>query len=690
MSERVIQPYGNADFRFAGAVERRRLFAWLRQGALHTGLALFLLLFLTALEYDLRWRGWLPIRGIAVFTVGTVAIIAVVAACTAGFKERFFAHVQMSVRQDWPFWLTLLALANVSYIYLSRTEVQSVDAVFYGLPFLSCAFAALLPLAPQIRSRWSAYLWLSFLAYCLTVWIDIWRPGTFTTIAWRPAGLVRDSNTGAYMIIMLALPLLSYRRFRFRSFAALFLAGTTVFLTLSRGGALAFLVVNLAYIAFALWRFPQRRVFVLANAGRMLAATLVSAWLGLGTLPLFQQEEAKVRIEDVLQVQRWFIYNVSPQSPVIQEVWARYQAFGAIDVDADGTASDPPASAEADGETVRASEPETRAATDVGSAASSAVLPDRPLEVAPEAGLSVTGAPADEEEATAALPELSVLPDHIPQGPDVAHDADGTALGPLASAEAGRASEPALGAAGPETRASPGVGNAASSAPGPDRPLEVAPEAGLSVTGASADEEEMTAALPGPSVLPDHIPQGLDIVNENVLDPVRAELPSGKMIISSARINRTRNSLQAIQASPWIGYGTKFNVRSDISPHNIYLGTWIDFGLLGPVLYIAFLCAAGRSFWRYRVWSGLFLTGMIVVWSLFSQTVLGTRALFVLLGLLLGLQYRDGREPTNAPPPPPSARRRADLTSRPPKAGGTGFRLRKMLPKVIHRFRPAM
>lgn len=161
----------------------------------------------------------------------------------------------------------------------------------------------------------------------------------------------------------------------------------------------------------------------------------------------------------------------------------------------------------------------------------------------------------------------------------------------------------------------------------------------------------MTAALLGPSILPDQIPQGLDIVNENVLDPVRAELPSGKMIISSARINRTRNSLQAIQASPWIGYGTKFNVRSDISPHNIYLGTWIDFGLLGPVLYIAFLCAAGRSFWRYRVWPGLFLTGVIAAWSLFSQTVLGTRALFVLLGLLLGLQYGDGREPANAPPP---------------------------------------
>ena len=677
MSERVIQPYGNADSWSAGSVEWRRLFAWLRQGALHTGLALFLLLFLTALEYDLRWRGWLPIRGIAVFTVGTAAIIAVVAACTAGFKERFFAHVQTSVRQDWPFWLTLLALANVSYMYLSRTEVKTVDAVFYGLPFLSCAFAALLPLAPQIRSRWSAYLWLSFLAYCLTVWIDIWRPGTFTTIAWRPAGLVRDSNTGAYMIIMLALPLLSYRRFRFRSFVALFLAGTTVFLTLSRGGALAFLVVNLAYIAFALWRFPQRRVFVLANAGRMLAATLVSAWLGLGTLPLFQQEEAKVRIEDVLQVQRWFIYNVSPQSPVIQEVWARYQAFGVIDVDADGTASEPPASAEADGETVRASEPaleaaleapggagpETRAVPGVGNAAStsSAPVPDRPLETAPETGLSETGASADEAEATAALPELSVLPDQIPQGPDVAHDADGTALGPLASAEAVRASEPALeaaleapGGAGPETRAVPGVGNAAStsSAPVPDRPLETAPETGLSETGASADEAEMPAALPGTAVLPDQIPQGLDIVNENVLDPVRAELPSGKMIISSARINRTRNSLQAIQASPWIGYGTKFNVRSDISPHNIYLGTWIDFGLLGPVLYIAFLCAAGRSFWRYRVWSGLFLTGMIAIWSLFSQTVLGTRALFVLLGLLLGLQYGDSREPTNAPPPP--------------------------------------
>lgn len=470
------------------ADRRHERLSVLQNGAVHAGVALFLLLFLTALEYELQRRGWFPVRGMVAFLAGTTVILAVWAASTLDAKERLSRQIKAVVRNHWFLWLAFLALAQASYIYLLRTDVRPIDSVFYVLPFLACLAAALLPLVPPIRNHWPIYLWGAFVLYCLTVWIDVGWPGTFTAVEWRPAGLAGDSNTGAYMVIMLAIPLLSYRQLRVRSLLVLYLAGLTVFFTLSRGGALVFLLINLGYVGLLLRQRPARRSFIAASTGSVLAVTVLSAWLTSSTLPIFQkpipvfQQENAARRVDNIHPQRWFSYVLRADGAAVRHFLTRYESFGRI-----------------------------------------------------------------------------------------------------TSADVLAAANPAF---------------------------------------------QSTALFDS---------------------PLLAALPKGYVLVASPRLVRLRNALEAVQTSPWIGYGTKFNVRRNISSHNMYLGTWIDFGVLGPVLYLAFLGTAWYGFWRKRYWPGVFLAGLMVGWSLFSQTVLGTRALFVLLGLLLGLQYVARRAETAFP-----------------------------------------
>ena len=118
----------------------------------------------------------------------------------------------------------------------------------------------------------------------------------------------------------------------------------------------------------------------------------------------------------------------------------------------------------------------------------------------------------------------------------------------------------------------------------------------------------------------------------------------GFVYFPAPRIIRLQNALDAIAASPLWGHGTRFSLRRDIQPHVMYLAMWIDFGILGFLLYIAFLAAGFRSFYRLRFPPGMFLMGAAACWSLFMHTIFDYRPLFMLLGLLLAVaaQENDG------------------------------------------------
>ena len=434
----------------------------------HILLALFFAVFLTDLDMNLRLREWLPVSRLAAFAACMAAILVYLIFSIGRPWSVMSGHVLSVWRQHKPFLLAFAALAVLSLAqWIRRPDAAPVDAATVVIPLCICAAAAFLPLAAQTRRGWRAYLWTAFLLYCLTVWVDALMPGTFSISEWRPAGLAVDYNAGAYMALLLAAPVLAYRRYSAVSLIALWLAGLTVFLTLSRGGMLVYLLLTFCHMGFVIWRTPGKRLIVGLSYGSMLLLLAFSAWLSAQSLDYLQHPDAQYRLKLVLGQTSWM--QVGSEDDVPEDIRSRQQRYLEF------------------GRVVDEADPDAR---------------ERISEIR-----------------------------------------DGT----LAS-------------------------------------------------------------------------------------------------VDSARVVRLKNGLEAVAASPITGHGSGFSSDKQISPHNMYLLAWIDFGILGAVLYAALLAAGFWSFYRLEAWHGMFLIGVVAFWSMFSHTMFDHRPLYVMLGVLLALPVAAERE----------------------------------------------
>lgn len=438
----------------------------------HILLALFFAVFLTDLDMNLRLREWLPVSRLAVFAACMAAILVYLIFSIGRPWSVMSGHVLSVWRRHKPFLLAFAALAVLSLAqWIRRPDAAPVDAATVVIPLCICAAAVFLPLTAQARRGWRAYLWTAFLLYCLTVWVDALMPGTFSISEWRPAGLAVDYNAGAYMALLLAAPVLAYRRYSALSLIALWLAGLTVFLTLSRGGILIYLLLTFCHMGFVFWRTPGKRLLVGLSYGSMLILLVFSAWLSVQSLEYFQLPDAQSRLELLLGQRSWT--RVGSEDDVPENIGSRQQRY---------------------------------------------------LEF----GRVVDEADSDARE------RISEVRD-----------------GALAS-------------------------------------------------------------------------------------------------VDSARVVRLKNGLEAVAASPITGHGSGFSSDKQISPHNMYLLAWIDYGILGAVLYAALLAAGFWSFYRLEAWHGMFLIGVVAFWSMFSHTMFDHRPLYVMLGVLLALLVAAEREGESA------------------------------------------
>lgn len=114
--------------------------------------------------------------------------------------------------------------------------------------------------------------------------------------------------------------------------------------------------------------------------------------------------------------------------------------------------------------------------------------------------------------------------------------------------------------------------------------------------------------------------------------------------IDSPRMVRLQNALGAIRESPLIGYGNRYGsgrelpgINQGFSAHNMYLASWIDFGLPGFIGFAVLLLGAFWSFFRMKYWPAVFLIGMIACWSMLSHTIFEHRGVFVMLGLIMSI-----------------------------------------------------
>ena len=114
--------------------------------------------------------------------------------------------------------------------------------------------------------------------------------------------------------------------------------------------------------------------------------------------------------------------------------------------------------------------------------------------------------------------------------------------------------------------------------------------------------------------------------------------------IESRRMARLRNALDAIAESPWIGHGIGFNRNAGISAHNMFLAMWIDFGLLGLILYAAPLVIGFLKFYRSKYWLGTFFMLGFSAISIFIQHIFTLYTAFFVMGLVLSLKPKVATE----------------------------------------------
>ena len=430
-----------------------------RFAAAHVPLALFLTVFLTGMDQELVRRGWLPVPGIALFASCMASVAVWLTVGRGRLRARLWALAAPFLRRYRTFLSAFLALGGLSLIcWFARPDATLRDGLIIPAAFCTCAAAAMLPALPHVRQCPQACFWVAFAVYCLTVWVDVWRPGTFSFRITEAAGLAMNPNTGAYMVSMLAVPLLAHRLPSIAGLSALGLAGLTIFPTLSRGGSLTYLLLCCGYLLVAVARSPGRRLFLCLALGAGAVLLVVAVWVSISFFGFFSTEAARERVDRLTE--NWFYLRV-----------------------------------------------------DI----------------------------SEEDE----FKKLSERNDSM------------------------RWTR--------ERRA----------APAPRTDGEYA-------------------------------------------------------YLETPRLIALQNALEAIAASPIWGHGTRFSGRQSILPHNTYFAMWIDFGILGFLCYIALLTAGFRSFYRLRFLPGMFLIGLLALWSMFSGTIFDEFPLFVMLGLLLALPLENG------------------------------------------------
>lgn len=309
----------------------------------HTFFALFLLLFSTQFDKELVSRGWLPMPGIVLFG-GCMGVILIYLVAGSGRSKAEILGYAVAIWHHYrPFTVTFLALILLSSIYWFRwSDATLRDALFIPLAFIVCASSALLPLIPQVRRCWRAYLGLSFVFYCLTVWVDVWHPGTFSIFETRAAGLGIHPNDGASLVLLLVIPLLQYRRFHLVlvTLVILYCAGLTIFLTLSRGGLLLYLLLVGCYIVLTMVKFPKRRVFIGLASGVMLVSLVFSSWHATQSFEYLSSpdEMTQNRLDLITGQLSWFHVRLRTRAdaPMIIRLLDRYNSFTAPPLPDDG------------------------------------------------------------------------------------------------------------------------------------------------------------------------------------------------------------------------------------------------------------------------------------------------------------------------------------------------------------------
>lgn len=309
--------------------ERRAFGPWLVHVAL---LAYFDLTFVVCFTQAERWlgaEGLIPVDPTQLFPLlaaPLVALWAVEALEDRGKNWTLPGALLANVGIVGPF----LALAVFHLFAALRPDAYWGEGIgpILLVPYDCGIFllALILGLCPPFarRLRWLGAL--AVLVLAATIAIDFLVPAFFAKIPSRPAGIARDANTAAFLLVLGASLSLHYRRFERRDLAVLVVAGLGVVATLSRAGLLLFvgLLVIYGWKLIPVGRLAAMRLsrlFGLAVvaaalvAGVGVAALLMSSERGVFSLPA-----AQARLE-MLTGRVSFLSGQSERLGLVQGYW---------------------------------------------------------------------------------------------------------------------------------------------------------------------------------------------------------------------------------------------------------------------------------------------------------------------------------------------------------------------------------
>ncbi len=262
-----------------------------------------LALVFTQADRYLWGRGWLPLRPTVLFflLIGPLAALVLVrAAARREAASEALGLLTANLGLAAPF-AALAAFNLLSSLHpTANWSGKATYILLVPYDFLVFLVSMLLPLLPPVRRAIPAAGRLCVLLLALSVYWDALFPGSFSRIASRAAGLARDPNQAAFLMVLALALCLSFGRLLRRDLLLLGMTAVALVGTLSRAGVLLFASLLLVYaVAAALtagWRTAVLRILVplgvaagLVGVGLVVAVSLGERGEGIFSLQANQE-----------------------------------------------------------------------------------------------------------------------------------------------------------------------------------------------------------------------------------------------------------------------------------------------------------------------------------------------------------------------------------------------------------------
>lgn len=263
--------------------------------------ACFFVLVSTHGDMAARTSGWLPLRPTIAFVVLSIPIVLYVVLQQI---DQGLAPLLSCFRQNAPLLVPFSVLASLSLLSSVQPTAfwgRSGTFVLYPLyNLLVISIAMVLPFVAGIRRSFRVLVVIVLMVLIATTLADVVNPGLFSKHAGRAAGLPENPNASAFLVLACGAVLLDPGRSRITNAAILGATGLGVLLTLSRGGALMFVLLVLTYggYAFLTGRGRAARHLVIIGAGVLsLAASLtLVAFLARQEIGAFGRSGTRARV----------------------------------------------------------------------------------------------------------------------------------------------------------------------------------------------------------------------------------------------------------------------------------------------------------------------------------------------------------------------------------------------------------